>query len=111
MIGDYPHEYVVNMCHTLSNQMEIVIVTGRQEKSREATEAWLKKHEIPHSHVYMREKGDDRRDDEVKRDIYLNKIKPIYCVQAVFDDRPIVNRMWRDVKAPLFQIGDQTVDF
>ena len=44
----------------------------------------------------MREKGDHRGDEIVKKEIYDNQIKPIYDVMCVFDDRDKVVKMWRD---------------
>jgi len=44
----------------------------------------------------MREAGDNRPDDIVKKDIYDKYIKDKYHVVCVFDDRKRVLQMWKN---------------
>lgn len=87
--------------------VEVIIVSGRDEgRSREATERWLTRHQIPFDHLYMRKAGDVRKDSIVKREIFDTYIKDRFYVKAVFDDRDQVVRMWRDMGLQVFQVAD-----
>ena|SRR5579884_924522 len=92
--NDIPVASVRARIHELSREHEIVIVTARPDICREGTERWLEKHEIPYSRMYMRSSGDHRPDYVVKREI-LGRIGKERVVQ-VFEDRPLVCRMYRD---------------
>jgi predicted kinase len=50
----------------------------------------------PNFDLIMRENGDHRADNIVKKEIYERKIKGIYDVMCIFDDRDKVVKMWRD---------------
>lgn len=74
----------------------VVICTGRNERYREATEAWLKKHTVHYDHLLMRREGDHRPDQVVKKEM-LDHIRalgmePVFAVE----DRARVVKMWRD---------------
>lgn len=78
---------------------EIIFVTGRFQRYRETTEAWLKKH-FPHlsqAHLFMRADGDYRKDDVVKRQLFEELIAPSFNVRLVLEDRAHVVRMWRAI--------------
>ena len=89
----------------------IVVVSGREDYSREATENWLKQYGIPYDEIYMRETGDKRSDTIVKREIYENFIEPKYAVLGVLDDRPGVCNMWRKLGLRVAQVGNPYINF
>lgn len=74
-----------------------IIVSGRDDNSKEVTEKWLKDNGIEYDEFYMRVTGDNRCDTIVKKEIYENNIKDRYEVLSVFDDRPKVIRMWKEL--------------
>ena len=83
-----------------------ILVSGRSDKHREQTERWLTKNWISYHALYMRKDGDSRADEIIKREIYDNKIRGIYHVHAVIDDRPKVIRMWQfDLGLPVINVG------
>ena len=108
---DRPQIYVVDICRKLALSADIIILSGRMDVCREGTIEWLDSWEIPHALVLMRKEKDFRADEIVKEELYTQHIKPFYNVLGVFDDRPKVNRMWRELGLPLFMIGDQTKEF
>lgn len=55
--------------------------------------------------LFMRKAGDERVDWKVKKEIYENKVEPLWNVRMVFDDRPQVIRMWRTIGLPTFSAG------
>lgn len=81
----------------------IAFFTGRPERTRVVTVAWLLKHCGPSAAanvVYMRADG-DRRDDSVVKAEYLDYFRP----DLIFDDRTRVVEMWRSLGIPCFQVA------
>lgn len=72
----------------------VLMVSERPDTYQHETIAWLKKHDVPYHHLFMRSGGDRRPDTEVKQAIldHLPKEKIIHF----WDDRPSVIRMWRE---------------
>jgi hydroxymethylpyrimidine pyrophosphatase-like HAD family hydrolase len=92
---------------------DIVLASGRNERSRLATESWLRKNEmIGYDRLYMRKADDFRSDDIVKQEI-LDQIIADYGKKPdmVFDDRPRVVRMWRDNGIFVFNVYQGEEDF
>lgn len=85
---------------------EIILMSGRDSKYREQTEAWLKKHFIVPNLLLMRVEGDNRKDAIIKEELFRAHVLPKYYVHLVFDDRDHVVRMWRDLGLTVFQVAD-----
>ena len=73
----------------------IVLLTSRRDVFREQTEFWCLTHRIAPDEILMRRDGDGRRDFDVKRDLYRDRVAPRYAVSAVFEDSPECIAMWR----------------
>jgi predicted kinase len=89
----------------LHNGFEIIICSGRPEKTRNATILWLAKHEIPYGRLIMRPDTDNQDDTTLKQyflDNFIDKSKIVY----IADDRPKVIRMWRSNGLPVEDFGD-----
>jgi predicted kinase len=82
----------------------IVFVSGREDKFKPQTLAWLAKHNIAFDGLYMRQSGDSRKDSIVKREIYDEFILNKYNVAFVLDDRDQVVRVWRDLGLTCLQV-------
>lgn len=84
----------------------IILFSGREEKSREETIKWLKRHEVPFNLLEMRADGDLRKDNIVKKDMYENHVKGKYFIKFVLDDRNQVVDLWRlDLGLPCLQVN------
>ena len=83
----------------------MVIVSGRPEKYRARTEAWLEKHGLDGYPLIMREDHDKREDTIVKKEIF-DKYLSKYKIKCVIDDRPSVIRMWRENGFEVIDVGD-----
>jgi hypothetical protein len=95
--GDTPRRDIYAQVRELADRegADLVFVTARPEKYREATRNWLIKHDHgKFVHIIMRRDNDKRVDTEVKEDIYNQYLKQ-YEIVGVFDDRPSVIRMWQ----------------
>ena len=97
---------VMSVANDLNNSHHIVVVSGRKDECYDDTERWLTDHMIQFDELIMREDGDDRPDSLVKYEILRDQVAPNYDVIGVFDDRPSVCEMWRNVGIPTFQVGD-----
>ena len=91
------------------NGFRIVIFSGRSEVTKEATEFWLEKFNVPFDVLKMRPTSKEfkfMRDDDLKEG-WLNELFPnkseIFCV---FDDRNKVVEMWRRNGITCFQVAD-----
>jgi predicted kinase len=102
---------VYSLLHRYTADTTIFLVSGRQEKAREQTVAWLKINNVPYDHLYMRQTDDKRSDYIVKDEIYNEYIKGRCNIIGVFDDRLQVCRVWHELGLPLFRVGDPDADF
>jgi hydroxymethylpyrimidine pyrophosphatase-like HAD family hydrolase len=93
---------------------DIVFATGRNDRSRDDTVAWLTANDFwcPLSHLYMRSKDDYRSDDIVKREL-LDDIVADFGKKPdmVFEDRPRVVKMWRDNGIFVFDVKQKDENF
>lgn len=92
---DKPKPDIVRLNHMAFKECMIAIVTGRSEQYRQATEAWLKQHNIHYHELLMRKQGDFRSDYIVKQEIYDTHFKGQRQVLFAIDDRDQVVDMWR----------------
>lgn len=76
---------------------DIVLMSGREDCVREATEEWLDNIGIRHRALHMRATGDKRKDSIVKRELFDQHVAGKHNVTFVIDDRPQVVRMWREM--------------
>lgn len=74
---------------------QIIYLSGRQEKDREPTLRFLKKHNCPDGPLWMRKDDDSRKDVIVKHELFDAHVKGNYDVKFVLDDRTQVVNMWR----------------
>lgn len=100
---------VANILEVYSHQqlfdIQIIFLTGRYEKYRGETEAWLDRHGFANYLLFMRSNADRRKDIFFKKDVYLTHIRAAYDVLFVLEDRDQVVRMWRkDVGLTCLQV-------
>lgn len=122
---DGPILWVIEAVRRLySEGWTVVLMSGRSEKSREATEKWLADHDVPYHAMYMRREfeynedgsvkltrlgkplGDFRRDDIVKEELLGVARADGYDPDVVFDDRDQVVAMWRRLEIPVVQVAE-----
>lgn len=73
----------------------IVLSSGRPDDYRKITESWLLHHDVRYDNLFMRRRGDYRKDDIVKEIILEWEIKTRYNVLFALDDRKQVIDMLR----------------
>ena len=106
---DLPNHAVIAMAQTLKAAgHRIIILSGRSKGTKDATNAWLKKFNVPCDILKMRPTSRDfmfMPDDKLKQ-MWLDKLftdkSDIICV---FDDRQKVVDMWRDNGLTCMQVA------
>ena len=97
---DLLNDPVANLIEVYAHQklhdIDLILMSGRDDVYRPQTERCLKKNNITHyKALYMRKAGDRRKDSIVKRELYEKHVKDTYNVLFVLDDRDQVVEMWR----------------
>lgn len=91
---------------------KIIVVSGRDGTCFSDSAKWLYDNELWYDKFFIRNAGDMRKDTVIKEEIFWRDIAPYYNVEAVFDDRPSVVRMWHDIGIPkVFAVADQNIEF
>lgn len=113
---DKPIQGVIDWVHAIrmSEEFEIVIVSGRGDECAIATEDWLLRNEVIYDHLFMR-RGGDYRDDAIIKQEVLDAIKTSYRNQIieepkfafVIDDRPRVIKMWKDNGLKVYPVNQE----
>lgn len=99
-----PIAQIIKNYHALG--VKIILMSGREEKSRIPTTNWLKYNTIPYDALYMRTTGDMRKDAVIKKELYEAHVKGHYFVQFVLDDRNQVVDLWRlELGLPCLQVN------
>lgn len=123
MLGRTPYEFdkvasdqeiepVTNILRSINQAgiAYVIIFSGREDSCQLETEHWLQSHGLDYDYIRLRKTGDNRDDCIVKKEMY-DKFKDEFDIQGVFDDRPKVCRMWRELGLTVFQVGDPYVEF
>ena len=94
---DLPNPTIIKMVQLFAHTgHQIIFMSGRDAVCREKTQKWLEDHVSVDFELYMRPRGDNRKDSIVKRELFDAHVASRYRVLAVLDDRDQVVRMWRD---------------
>lgn len=104
---DLPNTAIITIVRALHKDgHRIILVSGRSEAARQDTTDWLTEHlQVPIDAIYLRPRGDRRRDVHIKREIYQNHIASRYDVLCVLDDRNQVVQLWRSLDLTCLQVA------
>ena len=102
---DEPNWPVVKVARMFDkNKFDVVIFSGRSDRTIDATVTWLNNHSIPFELIAMREKKEHFVPDEILKKEWLDTLVNVDDVFAVFDDRQKVVDMWRKNGLTTFQV-------
>ena len=107
---DEPNVPVIHMFNTLKKEGHMMVVfSGRDSVTRQATEKWLDKHGIAPDILVMRPKGSYTPDNELKRGWLYDLLEATDSdkgdILCIFDDRDQVVNMWREEGLTCFQVA------
>ena len=97
---DTPIQPALNLLKLYFNAgYKIIFITSRREICREQTIEWLKKYACSEFELLMRPEKQSKKEkyidsDVVKLALYEKHIKGKYDIEACFEDRKSVKRMW-----------------
>ena len=104
---DEPNEPVIKMAQLFAEDgFNIVILSGRSDKTERTTRSWLSRNRVPFHKLVMRpHKTMNFVPDEILKKDMLDKHIDIDDVFLVVDDRQKVVDMWRDLGLNTFQVA------
>jgi hypothetical protein len=107
---DEPIYSVINIARALyANNETILLLTGRSDICRTATENWLIEHDISWHGLMMRKHGDHRPDYSVKVELlftFLEKPGMDQPIDTIFEDRKQVVMAWRELGYHVCQVAE-----
>jgi predicted kinase len=89
-----------------SQEIKVILLSGRSEKYRDQTEEWLKNNAIKYYRLFMRPDGDSRKDAIVKKELFEKWVLGNYFVTFVLDDRDQCVDLWRSLGLTCLQVAD-----
>ena len=103
---DEPNSFVIELAKMYKRDgYEIVIVSGRSDRTKEVTERWLEKYGILYDRMIMRKRKNFTPDNELK-ERWLEKYLDRDDIRVVVDDRQRVVDMWRRNGLNVFQVAN-----
>ena len=106
IIKDKIFKQTAQMYDLLKYKYDVYFLTGREDRFRELTEKWFKKHKITgYKALYMRTTGDYRPDTEIKKELFDKHFKK-KDIFLLFDDRDCMVKLWRDMGMTCFQVAE-----
>ena len=105
---DEPNLPVIKMAQLFSEQgFNIVILSGRSNKTETATRSWLSKNKVPFNKLIMRNSETNHfTPDWVLKKNMLDENLDINDVFLVVDDRDRVVKLWRSLGLTTFQVAE-----
>ena len=105
---DEPNLPVIKMAQLFSEQgFNIVILSGRSNKTETVTRSWLSKNKVPFNKLIMRDSETDHfTPDWVLKKNMLDENLDINDVFLVVDDRDRVVKLWRSLGLTTFQVAE-----
>ena len=105
---DEPNPPVIKTAQLFAEQgFNIVILSGRSNKTETATRSWLSKNKVPFNKLIMRNSETDHfTPDWVLKKNMLDENLDINDVFLVVDDRDRVVKLWRSLGLTTFQVAE-----
>ena len=105
--NDQPNPGVISLVQSLGDSLDVIFMSGREDRCRADTEDWLVWHlgllAVPTLH--MRTTGDHRPDYLVKSELFDEHIRDRFDVKFVLDDRDAVVARWRAMGLTCCQVA------
>ena len=86
-------------------ETRIIYLTGRPERIRLKTAAWILTNKLPNGELVMRKDGDHRPDTKAKKELMQKIMSEGDRIAGIFEDRPAMCRVWRELGLTVFQLN------
>ena len=95
LMADKPITQMINLVNRMYQDYQIILCTGRMERTRVQTILWMSNYGVCFDHMYMRTDDDHRLDTIIKPEMFTSE----ELAQAVIaiDDRARTIKMWREL--------------
>ena len=105
---DEPNPPVIKTAQLFAEQgFNIVILSGRSNKTETATRSWLSKNKVPFNKLIMRDSETNHfTPDWVLKKNMLDENLDINDIFLVVDDRDRVVKLWRSLGLTTFQVAE-----
>jgi len=108
LLEDWPIPATIDCALSLQRSgQKLLFVTARPHEARDLTIQQLRRHYLVNERdeidLFMRPTS-EHLDHDLKREIYVNLIKPRWQIQGVFEDNPDVVDMWVSCGLTVFQV-------
>lgn len=103
---DKPIESMCSLVKMLEFHFNIVYCTGRPDRLRAHTEAWLYLNNLPLSKLLMRKDKDTRQDTVIKPELIANEMLTTDNVEFILEDRNCVVKKWRELGFKVLQVAE-----
>lgn len=104
-INDKPNRVVLDLLDRYRDDHVLIIFSGRNGKHEKETKEWLTKHGINYKVFAMRKEGDNRKDTDVKSEMFDSFVKDKYNISFVCDDRDCMVKMWKEMGLFVMDVG------
>lgn len=107
-VSDMPNSSVILVLKGLMvayPDAKFIAMSGANSNSWKMVRQQLEDFGIAPDFLFMRGANDQRGDDVVKSELYLNNVADRFNVIAVFDDRDKVVNCWRELGLHVFQVA------
>ncbi len=104
---DRPNKVVLEIIHRFAITHFIIFCSGRTNNNFAISSEWINNNtKLDMYALFMRPKGDFRKDSEIKEIIYRKQIEPHYDIDFVLDDRNSVVQKWRELGLTCLQVAN-----
>ena len=94
-LKDKINPFIYNIISSIdTSTTSLLIVTGREEKFKAITKEFLIKNNITYHTLFMRKNGDNRSNEIIKKEIFINLIKPKWNILYTLDDNIATVKMY-----------------
>jgi hypothetical protein len=100
--ADPPYAEGLAVARELAAEHDLVYLSGRPERTRSATERWLRRHDAPTGQILLR-RNPDRRPARVVKIGQLRQLAEQRAVAVFVDDDPAVCRAAREAGFHVFE--------
>lgn len=114
---DEPNEVLVHALYGMYRKgYEIIFLSGRDAVCYDKCvfaiqDAFMEHYEHFDFKLYTRAKDDMRKDTIVKKELFYEHVDGKYKVEAVFDDRPVVCRLWYEFGFRVYHCANPYLEF
>lgn len=102
--NDTLNEWCAEIMKMLDKKFFILIITGRGEDVRKATQKWLVKHLVYFDEMFMRDRRDFRASMVYKREVLEDNVLLKYDILFALDDDLTVCNMYYELGIPTLKV-------